>query len=197
MFDEQAAGFFAAEGHFHLKGDVTRKKKVYRQTQLYVGQKEKYWPALLKERYGLGGLYLRRNGKASFVPGSLCWCWVVSAEAAEALYAHFLSPVTTWHWVVGFWEGDGSIEENNVNPATPTVKFCNSVRGWLEPIQTFLGTGSIYSGVNRRGNPKHVLAIYGEDARELTLGLYREVISPKRKAQLGPYVKAVRSRNRT
>jgi hypothetical protein len=138
----------------------------------------------LKEYYRFGGLYLRGNTN-----GKPVWRWGVNATIAEALYAHFTEQPTTWYWIVGFWEGDGSIWENNYNPATPQVSFSQKTTpSNLVRVRGYLKVGNI---TGPRSNGEYCLNIYGEDARELTLSLYDDVISPRRKEQLRPFVEAI------
>jgi hypothetical protein len=188
-FDEQAAGFFAAEGHFHLEGDVAPSTGyVYRRTSFRVGQTERYWLDVLRDYYDVGRVRWGKTRKN--------WEWQVNV-AAETLYVHFLEQPITWLWVVGFWEGDGTIERGNYNPAWPKVGFGQAEANVtnLTRIYGYLGVGNINgpypNGGFKKDSVRYELNICGENARELTFKLYDDVISPRRKEQLRPYVEAI------
>jgi hypothetical protein len=181
-FDEQAAGFFAAEGHFRRQVEQNCNGDVGGRSRLSVGQKEKYWLALLREHYGVGHVYSKKSTSA--------WEWNVNATMAESLYAHFVEQPVTWRWVVGFWEGDGSIGANNHRFSTPMVFFWNNDYDLLETVRGVLG--ALHQPY--RGNGPYQLIVCGELARELVPRLAEDVFSPRRREQLRPYVEAVQVR---
>jgi hypothetical protein len=176
-FEERAAGFFAAEGCF---GFYKNRAGVI--ARLVVSQKERYWLDLLKALYK-GGVF----------PSNRVWHWNAHGTAAEALYAHFVEQAVTWPWIVGFWEGDGSVIRSNGSFGQPTVTFDQKDSTVSAHVRECLGVGNVL-GPYPCGIKKvlvYRLNIGGEDARGLTLKLYEDVISPRRKAQLEPYVEAI------
>ena len=180
-FEEQAAGFFTAEGHFG--SSFTRE---FLQTKLEITQKERYWLDVLRNHYQAGNIHK--------VSGAECWRWNVGASLdAEALYGHFISQPITIDWIVGFWEGDGNISKNP-NFRSPSVGFANNDKHLLERIKQILNSHHKIGAkpdYDTGAYTSFQLRLRGQPARSFIPVLYSRVISPVRRQQLKPFMMAM------